>query len=295
MRYGVALTPEAFDGVSIERFMAMVPEAGGVLSWAGEGTQLDANHSTAVRVLDISKRRAWTPVIITGAKTSILENEKSRQALGDKLVDFARREKPPYLGIGNEINFSYRDAQTLDLMVTFFDDVARRVKETSPATRVFPVFQLEWMKGYRGGLLSNTSAMAKSEWELVSRFTRADFIAFTSYPSLVFKHPGDIPDQYYSSIMEHVSKPIAFTEIGWFRQAPNVDGWESTPDEQARYIERIPSLMESLQPVFVIWPFVFDQRIGPPLEYMGFMSPASSTSPGWEAWKEMVKPTLDNL
>lgn len=293
VQYGVALTPSAFDGPAVERFLAMVPEAGGVFSWAGEGMQLLSGQSTAYRVLKLSRERTWTPVIVTGSRSSILKDAEKRSALGDALVDFAKREQPPYLGIGNEINFIYKDKETRDKMVSFFEETTKRVKRVSPHTKVFPVFQLEWMKGYRAGLLGGSDQMVEPEWDLIERFEEADFIAFTSYPSFIFQEPKDIPENYFSDIARHVNKRVAFTEIGWYRQGPDQSAWESSSEEQAEFIKRFPQLSLSLNPVFVIWPFVHDQQIGPPLEYMGFMPSASSTSLGWEAWKEMVQSSLD--
>ena len=60
-----------------------------------------------------------------------------------------------------------------------------------------------------------------------------------------------------SEITEHTSLPIAFTEMGWFRHG--FTGWESTPDEQAAYIDRYFELSEPIDPVFTIWSFYYDQ------------------------------------
>ncbi len=274
--------------------MAMVPEAGGVLSWAGEGTELATEKSAASVVVGLTKQRSWTPVIVTGAKSSIIKDELKRASLQAAIVGFARQERPPYLAIGNEINFSYQDAATRDLIVDFFQDTARKIKKVSPQTRVFPIFQLEWMKGLRGGLFGGKDDTEVTDWDLINRFPDADLIAFTSYPALAYKDPAEIPVDYYSEIASHTSKPIAFTEIGWFRKGPKADGWESSPGEQVAFVKRIPDLIVSIKPTFIIWPFLFDQAIGPPFDYMGLLPSGSSTAPGWEAWKEIAKPKLDN-
>jgi hypothetical protein len=291
--YGISLTPEGFDGPSMERFMAMVPEAGGVLSWAGEGTELTTEKSAASVVIGLAKQRQWTPVVVAGAKTSIMKDALKRAALQEAIVSFAKRERPPYLAIGNEINFSYPHAEERDIVVEFFKSTAKRVKEVSPQTRVFPVFQLEWMKGLRGGLFGGKDDANATDWDLIGRFPDADLIAFTSYPALAYKNPEDVPADYYSEIAKHTSKPIAFTEIGWLRVGPRAAGWESSAEEQATFIKRIPDLFSAIKPAFVIWPFLFDQAIGPPFEHMGLLPPASSTSPGWEAWKEIAQPKID--
>ncbi|MCE9586057.1 hypothetical protein K8R04_01920 [Candidatus Uhrbacteria bacterium] len=293
-QYGVSLTPEAFDGPSFERFMAMVPEAGGVLSWAGEGMELAKEKSAASVVIGLSKQRTWAPVIVAGAKASILTDKLKRTILQDAIVDFARREQPPYLGVGNEINFSYTSGVDRIAMVDFFKETYRKIKEASPKTRVFPIFQLEWMKGLKGGLFGGEDDLASAEWDLIGRFPDADLVAFTTYPALAFKSPSDIPVDYYSEIAKHTNKPVAFTEIGWFRVGPKAAGWESSPEEQAEFVKRIPPLIESTKPTFVIWPFLFDQAIGPPFEHMGLLPPTSSTTPGWEAWKGIAQPSLDN-
>lgn len=293
-QYGISLTPEAFDGPSFERFLAMVPEAGGVLSWAGDGAELATEKSAGAVVVGLSKQRTWTPVIVAGAKSSTLMDELKRASLQQSIVGFAEREQPPYLGIGNEINFSYKSDAERDAMVDFFKETYRKIKEVSPKTNVFPIFQLEWMKGLKGGLFGGQDDTKSAEWDLIDRFTDADLIAFTTYPVLAFKDPKDIPEDYYSEIAKHTNKRVAFTEIGWFRVGPKAVGWESTPEEQAEFVMMIPELIASTRPAFVIWPFLFDQSIGPPFEHMGLLPPTSSTTPGWEAWKEIAKPSLDN-
>ncbi len=289
-KFGISLTPQGFDSAAFERFMVMANEAGGTLSWAGEGSELAAQKSAASVMLGLSKDNHWTPVVIAGMKATAITDARKRASLQEVIVGFAKREQPPYLGIGNEINFAMRSAEQREAMIAFFDETAKQVKAASPNTKVFPIFQLEWMKGLHGGLFGGTNTEGVNDWDLLAKFPRADLIAFTSYPGLIEKNPSDIKDDYFSDIRSHTDKPVAFTEIGWFRQGPSgAAGWESSETEQADFIKKLPSLLALDHPVFVIWPFLYDQKIGLPFEHMGFLSPSSTTSEGWEAWKRIVK------
>ena len=145
-------------------------------------------------------------------------DETTRQAYRDSIVEFAVKNKPRYLGIGIEVNVLYEKSPAdFDAFVGFFSEVYEAIKEKSPDTNVFTVFQLEKMKGFQGGLFGGANGNA--EWSLLDRFPDTDMVAFTTYPCLVFKSPSAIPDGYYTEIAAHTTKPVAFTEVGWYSAA----------------------------------------------------------------------------
>ena len=68
-----------------------------------------------------------------------------------KAVDFVRRYKPAYLGLGIEVNvLRERRPQDFEAFVRLFDETYDLVKAESPQTQVFTVFQLERLEGLQG-------------------------------------------------------------------------------------------------------------------------------------------------
>lgn len=126
-------------------------------------------------------------------------DEATCRAYLDAAVAFARDCRPPYLGLGVEVNIlAEKSPADFERFVRLHDEVYDAVKAVSPKTKVFTVFQLEKMKGLGGGLFGGTNDPARAQWRLLSRFARLDLAAFTTYPGLVFKAPGDVPADYYS-------------------------------------------------------------------------------------------------
>jgi len=90
------------------------------------------------------------------------------------------------------------------------------------------------------------------------------------YFGLVYKDPSDIPADYYSEIRGRTTKPVAFSEIG-YNSAPTPDGWESSEDEQARFVRAFFNLGRGAEFEFVIWIFMYDQDTAEPFESMGLV------------------------
>ena len=170
-----------------------------------------------------------------------------------------------------------------DAFVALFARTYDAVKTASPDTQVFTVFQLEKMKGLSGGLFGGKSDPDRNEWSILERFAKADFLAFTTYPGLVYTEPSEIPANYYDEIKLHTGKRIAFFEIGW--QSVSVsDSWQSSETEQADFIRQFFALTKDLKPEFRIWSFLYDQNTIVPFNSMGLFRPDGTPKPGWDAW-----------
>ena len=101
----------------------------------------------------------------------------------------------------------------------------------------------------------------------------------------MFKDPDEIPEDYYTEILEHTDLPIAFLEIGW-HASDFPPGWESSGGEQARYLDVFFTLTEDLYPVFNIWSFMFDPNIQAPFNSMGLIDNRGVKRPSWNKWLE---------
>jgi hypothetical protein len=163
----------------------------------------------------------------------------------------------------------------------FYPEVYAAVKEVSPNTLVFTVWQLKRMKGLDGGIFGGVNDPENAQGELLGDF-QTDIAAFTLYPRLIYGDPSEIPEDYLSEIAEHTDKPIAFTEMRWLRYG--FTGWESSPEEQAAYIDRFFALSEPIDPLFTIWSFYYDQDTFEPFTTMGLMDVDMTETSGLEAW-----------
>ena len=117
-----------------------------------------------------------------------------KQAYEVGAVAFAKAYKPEYLGFGIEIN-ALHETNPADYasFKVFFAKVVKVVKQVSPDTKVFTVFQLERLRGLRGGLFGGKNNSTINDWVLLGDFPDADLLAFTTYPCIVYNYPPTSP------------------------------------------------------------------------------------------------------
>jgi len=124
----------------------------------------------------------------------------------------------------------------------------------------------------------------KAQWSFIDKF-KSDIVAFTTYPCLVYKDPSEIPEDYYTEINSYVSKPIAFTEIGWYSE-DYPPGWESDEEEQAEFIKTFFTLTKDLNLEITIWSFMYDPDTIKPFDSMGLRNDDGTARLAWNAWLE---------
>lgn len=290
---GVTLTPKSFSSADFSDFFVKAKQAGSLVAWAGDWHELSTtNEGSAGVVAGLASAYGYTPVIelqfFTQSTGKLLRplDASNEAAYRDNAAAFAKKYKPPYLGLGIEVNVLYEKAPAdFAEFVNFFSQVYDAVKAQSPSTKVFTVFQLEKMKGLSGGLFGGVNDTTKNEWALLGQFPKTDLIALTTYPGLIYKSPSEIPSDYYSEITSHTTKELVFTEIGW-HSAATPEGWESSETEQAVFVGQFFNLSKNMSKTFAIWSFLFDQNTSPvPFNSMGFFSAAGLTKEAWTTWK----------
>ena len=286
---GVSLSPRSFQGQDFADFFPRAKQAGGVLTWAGDWWHLVDEEGAAHVVTDLALHYDLEPVVLatyfdqsTGELVRPMNETIGRRYI-EAAVEYVTAHEPRFVGFGIEINsYWMRSPEGYAGFVEFLGELYPRVKEASPDTKVFTVFQLERMKGLHGGLFGGTHDESLSQWELLDDFPYVDALAFTTYPCLVFEDPSEMPEHYYAEIREHTSKEVLFIEIGWFREGP--EGWESDGEEQARFIRRLFDLTEDLEPPLLIWSFLYDPEAQPPFDSMGLLDADEAHDEAWEAW-----------
>lgn len=287
---GVSLSPRSYVADDFVEFLERADEAGEILTWAGDWIQLGDSTAAPRVVAEIAADYNLRAMILSNffaPDDSLLRpfNDSTRAIYLQFAADFAFRWEPPYMGFGNEINFLHENLpQEFDEWVAFFPQVYDAVKAASPSTKVFTVFQLERMKGLRGGLFGGVNDTTDHDWGLLDRFPQSDYAAFTTYPGLIYRTPGEIPADYYTSfVSSQTSKPVIFIETGWHVNAEPV-GWEGSEAEQAEFVTTFFARLEPLAPQIVIWSFVYDQPTSLPFNSMGLRRADGTARPAWDAW-----------
>lgn len=292
---GVGLSPKSNSADDFTGFFQKAKEAGNLVMWAGDWNDFNKDNGGPAVVAELASRYGYIPVVeaqfFSQSTGKLLRpmDETTRQLYKNIAANFSRKHKPKYFGLGIEVNvLKEKSPDDFQAFTQFFSEVYDAIKEASPDTKVFTVFQLEKMKGLNGGLFGGINDPSKAEWDLLDKFPKADLFAFTTYPGLIYKDPAEIPDGYYSEIRQHTVKPVAFTEIGWHNEASPA-GWESSEEEQARFIERFFNLTQNLKPSLAIWSFLYDQQTAEPFRSMGMLARDGVAKESWEAWGEANK------
>jgi len=292
---GITMTPKSFEPNDFMTFLGNANEIGNIITWTGSYTDLLVEGGGPETIMKLTETRGNKAVIIfsvfeTSPEFTYLPpiDETQTSEIHDALMNFVGEYKPQYIALGNEINLLYQQSpekydQFVENFSTFYDEI----KEISPDTQVFIVFQLEKMKGLNGGLYGGEDNEESNSFYLADDFEKADFIAFTTYPGLIYKNPEEIPDDYYSSVVDVIStstpRNIIYSEVGW-STSDALEGWESSQEEQVGFIDRFWTLNESVEPKFVIWSFMFDQEVVEPFNKMGLIEKSGAKKSGWDSF-----------
>lgn len=287
---GVTLSPKSFQQDDFTDFFTKAKQAGNIVSWAGDWNELGNENGSPNVVAELASTYSYTPVIetqfFTQSSGRLLRplDESTKQSYKSSAVAFAEKYKPKYLALGVEPDMLYEKSPAdFDQFAKFYSEVYDAVKAVSPNTKVFTIFQLEQMKGLNGGLFGGVNDPSKAKWHLMDSFPKNDIAAFTTYPNLIYKNPSDIPEDYYTEIKSHTSKPVAFTEIGW-HSAPSPSGWESNETKQAEFVKRFFALTENTNIEMAIWAFMYDQKTIEPFNSMGLFRNNGTAKPAWDMW-----------
>ncbi len=286
---GVSLSPEAYTTDEFLRFFQIASESGEFISWVGDVSNLADPGSAPYILYNVKDQYGFEPMIITSyfsqSSGELLRelNETTKQDMVDVLVSYVNDYDPEYLGFGVEVNiFAKSNPEGYAEFVPFYNEVYSAVKDANPSTKVFTVFQLEQMKGLDGGLFGGVNDLDQSTWETIDDF-ETDLVVFTTYPCLIYKDPSEIPSNYYSEILSYTSKPVAFSEMGWYRN--DIEGWESSMEEQVEFIEFYWNATETLPLEFSTWSFLYDPDTFQPFDSMGLIEDGEITSDALDAWK----------
>lgn len=266
--------PSADDWLNLYQTLSETGELLGLYTnWADSAEKAGQIPGVVSTGFGLAARYGFTPVVVLGFHRDVPGGLELTLAWGDAqdragfrqtAVAIAETYRPPYLGLGVEVNRYYEfDPAGFDSYLTAYAETYDAIKAVSPGTLVFPILQLEMTKG--GGYLMGNSEAREPQWELLDRFgDRLDLAAFTTYPFLDYASPADLPEDYYAEIAAHTSRQVAFTEIGWpsapFANAPDSE-YGGSEVEQAAFVERFFELTASTKLDLALWSFPHD--LGP--------------------------------
>ena len=198
--------------------------------------------------------------------------------------------KPAYLALGVEMDLFYGrrgDGPFRNFQSVYFE-AYDAVKRSSPHTLVFPTFQYE---GMIGGLRSGERAQVA--WSLVNRFEpKIDMLGISSYPSLIYKTPEEVPPNYYQALRGRLDRPIAFTSFGWPSAQEGLDATQAEA-AQANFMRRMLLDADSLRATMVIWYLARDPTTNlgaafQPLSTAGLFAADGRSKPGLQLWRLLV-------
>jgi len=196
----------------------------------------------------------------------------------------AENYRPAYLALGVEVNTYARERpEDFPSFVSLYKDAYSAVKQLSPSTLVFPVFQFEELQG-----LLPLDATAQSQWGLIDRFEpEMDLLAVSSYPSAVFATAAEISLTYYSQLALFTTLPVAIAQMGF---APATDDIEEAEAEQGEFLTRALDGAQRLSMPLVVW-FVgqdLSYTGAPPLDLLariGLKRVDGSPKTAWLVWQ----------
>jgi hypothetical protein len=154
-----------------------------------------------------------------------------RAAFKNFALRLAREFQPRYLGLASEIN-TYLDAYPADAenYRSLYRETYAAVKEESPDTQVFVTFQWDDLNR-----LDGDGTPYEVKWDQVEAFEPyLDVWAISSYPYFFFETPGDVPEDYYTPLLDRTEKPLAVAESGWTSES--VESWRGSPAYQSDYL-----------------------------------------------------------
>jgi len=169
-----------------------------------------------------------------------------RQVYRDYVLAFAEKFQPEYIGLAAETNLIRQaaDPAVYGAVVQAASAAAADLQAASVKTPLLVSVQVETAWGALGG----SGQYAGIETDFID-FPFTQLLGLSSYPYFGYAEPEDLPDEYYSRLLNGRALPAMVCEGGW--TSKGVGAISSSPDKQARYIARHAELLDSIDAVAV--------------------------------------------
>ena len=248
----------------------------------------------AIDPMDVSVGRSALADLPDELRGAGFEDEGIRDAFMAYARYIAQAYQPRYLALGVEVNsYQHEQPEDFERFVVLYHEAYEAVKEISPETLVFPTFQLEELQG-----LLPTDNPYQQQWYLMNRFEpRLDLLAVSSYPSLAYDTPDDIPSSYFAQLSAYTSRPIAITGMGYASDSPDGDDTQRSEPDQALFLQRTMDVAQQLSMALVVWfigqdlSFTGDAPLQV-LEHIGLRRQDGSRKEAWRVWEAASRRAL---
>jgi hypothetical protein len=217
-----------------------------------------------------------------------------RERYIDYVLAVARELQPDYLGLTAETNLVRQAAgsDVYNAMVQATNDAADALIAENVSAPLLISVQAETAWGILGDGATGVYQGINRDLE---DFPFAQMIGLSTYPYFAFTEPEDIPDNYYSRILAGSGLPAMITEGGWV--STSVATIVSTPETQARYLQRQAELLDSINARAVIQTLFADidiDSLTPPLPdilplfiNIGLMDEDYTAKPALQVWDSL--------
>lgn len=200
-----------------------------------------------------------------------------------------QRYRPQWLALAVDVDqFARARPDDLEAFIAVYDRAYAQVKEQSPDTKVFVLFQLEDLQG-----LLPWSVHAP-QFALLLRFAeRVDLLAVSSFPSFIYPFGPEIPPEYFSRLAIF-RKPLALVPAG-FASEPGRGGVTfGTPSGQQQFVERIVGEAEEQKWALLVWlaPQDLAYADAPPYDLvgrMGLRDRRGEAKPALDSWEQAAQ------
>jgi len=204
--------------------------------------QFYRGHGFALMVtLDVTdglNRAQEDPALIAAgrsiADTAIQRLYRSYVTAIDTILD------PDYLGLAAETNLIRAAApdSVYAAVVTMTNAAAVEQRTLGTSSHLYVSVQVEVAWGRLSGVGPFVGiAQDRADFPFI------DLIGLSSYPYLAgFADPADLPDDYYSRLVEPPQLPVMVVEGGW--PSVSAGSFVTSPTEQAHYIHRQAQLLD---------------------------------------------------
>jgi hypothetical protein len=157
------------------------------------------------------------------------------------MVAVVRKLNPQFVGLAAETNLirAAAPATLYAAVVKTANDAANDIRNAGGMMPLMISVQVETAWGRLGG----TGPYAGIERDHMD-FPFVQIMGLSSYPYLGYSQPEDIPSDYYSRLLPNRAMPGMVTEGGWI--SGSVGTLVSSPEKQARYVNRHAQLLDSI-------------------------------------------------